>query len=329
MVTIRDVAQEAGVSITTVSAVLRGREKIQRINEQTSRKVRDAASLLGYRPNRTAAALRSRRSGIIGIEMPLNSQFGNALFATILQEKLAERSCQAIFAFHNSLKDGGTALANLISHKIDGLISWHYDKILEAAELPMVFYYTHPHYPQYDSVAPDHAFYCKHVIACARKGRHRRIAYFLHDPIRYRILKDSAERYGIEVESLGHRNILTPEKAMREAEMLFRRKEFPTLFLANDELALGIYAAAEKNALSIPADVSVIGMDNLSFSSFMHPKLSTFRLKMEESAEIMIDLLLRRIEDPSRTSEHLMLPMDFIMRDSVLKHESLPGACNR
>ena len=108
---------------------------------------------------------------------------------------------------------------------------------------------------------------------------------------------------------------------MREADRLFKRGEFPTLFLSNDELALGIYAAAEQNGLSIPSDVSVIGMDNLSFSSFMHPKLSTFSLKMEKSAEIMIDLLLRRIEDPSRASEHLMLPMDFIMRDSVQKNE--------
>lgn len=297
---IRDVAREAGVSVTTVSHVLNN-VKYARASEETRARVRAAAQSLGYRPNRIARSLRLQRSEMIGFlseDIATTPHAGRIILGA--QEAAREAGLTLVLVnTSRSSNDVSQEAQVLLRQQVDGVLyATMFHRVLTTpdrlAEVPSVLIDAEDSTGRIPGVVPDEAGGASTAVGELVSYGHRKIGFLTNDEdvpaTRGRLLgyRESLERAGIAFDpSLVIARTSETAGGHEAALELLSRPDRPTaLFCYNDRMAMGAYRAAAELGLRIPEDLSVVGFDNQEIvADGLFPGLTTVELPHYEMGQ--------------------------------------------
>ena len=301
--TILDVAESAGVSKSLVSLVMRGSPNV---SDEKRQAVLDAADELGYRPNAAARSLARQKSYLVGV---LVSDFGNPFFSEML-EGVEEA---ALLADYRALFNTGSritsreliALDTLLQLRIDGLIlaSPRFDDA-ELSKIPrsvpVVMIGKHTSTTGVDVISDDDRHGSELVVDHLTSLGHERIVH-IHGE---HGAGAAARRSGF-VEAMEQRGLepllvpggFTEDDGAKAAQLVLDLDPLPTaVFAANDVAAIGALQTLETAGLRVPEDMSLVGYDNVGFTSLNHIQLTTVDQPRRAIGTMAVDLLLERLE---------------------------------
>jgi LacI family transcriptional regulator len=332
--TIKDVASRCGVHPSTVSRALSPAMR-HLVAADVSKRIRAAATALGYQPNVTAAGLRTGRSGLIGVLAPdiadpgfppvlsgITETLGAEGYATIVVDVGGDRSRQ------QQLVD------KLIARGVDGLVLATVglnDPVVGhciAAAIPAVLVNRSDAGRRLPAVVTDDEagmrLAVEHLVALG----HRRIGHIAGPQhVSTGALRRAGFKASAKLAGLPARNITvetapayTREAGRLAALRLLDRKPAPTgIVAANDLLALGIYDALSMRGLRCPSDVSVVGHNDMPYVDMLSPPLTTVRIAQREMGSQAALILLEQIANPGAVHRRIMLRPELIVRASTAK----------
>ncbi|MGM0429868.1 MAG: LacI family DNA-binding transcriptional regulator [Pseudomonadota bacterium] len=287
MATIYEVSKLAGVSLATVSRVLNNNTPVR---EATRLKVMDAMAQLGYHPNSVAQSLASKRSNSIGIVVSeLNGPFFGTLLSDIESAFRRAGKHVIIAAGHSDEKLEKESIEFLQSRNCDALIL-HVEAVSD--EFLKELAVKNVEFVLLNRLLDDLSERC--VTLNNQHGGYLATQYLLdHGHQRIGYISGPMWKHDAEQRYLGHLRALA-QYNINPQEMLFYEGDYheaggakgldallqnnPTLtavVCANDEMAAGAMTAAREAGLELPDDLSIIGFDNVNFSHYMFPKLTT------------------------------------------------------
>jgi LacI family transcriptional regulator len=331
-VTLRDVAGRAGVHPATASRALNPETRIL-VSEETTRRVLAAAGELGYRPNPVARSLRTRRSHTVGVLIP---DLNNPLFPPIvrgLDDRLAEAGYVALIG--NT--DGDDERERVVfeqmrARHVDGFVlaTAHLRSPLLAeaarAELPVVLMNRLAEDYSFPSVSVDNERGVRMAVSHLAGLGHRKIAHIAGPQEvstglnRYRGYLSAMAASGLPADPgmVAFARSFSVEEGVRCCrELLGSAGRCTAIAAGNDMLALGCYAALDAAGLSCPADISVVGFNDMPFIDLLHPPLTTVRFPHYQVGTEAAQLLLERIGGHSGPIKILYLAPEFISRGST------------
>jgi LacI family transcriptional regulator len=339
MVTIKDVADKAEVSITTVSHVI---NKTRFVSDELSQRVFLAMRELDYQPNILARSLRSGRTKTIGLVIP---DISNLFFAEI-SRKIEDKGFE--FGYNVILCNTDEDILKeqryinvLISKKVDGIIffstggSSGITKNLIDSDLPLVVADRETLDIDADVVLIDNEKGGYEATRYLLSLNHKRIACISGpSPI-----TPSAQRVEGYKKALIEANIPFDPSLLRmsnfrfeggeeEMQNLMNLSDPPTaVFVCNDMMALGAILAIKKTGKRVPDEISIIGFDNTPLSNFIFPPLTTVSQPIKEMADLIVELLIEkiRIKENRRRDKDLLpkygkyiLDTELIIRESCI-----------
>ncbi|NND84385.1 MAG: LacI family DNA-binding transcriptional regulator [Acidimicrobiia bacterium] len=348
-VTLRDVAEEAGVHISTASRALNP-ETRSIVNEETAKKVSEAASKLGYRPHPFARGLRTNRTNTIGMVVP---DLMNPLFPPIFrgaEAVLAEAGYSVLVANGDNNADTERAVTTtLLERRVDGLIlatarrsGTMLDEFLKA-EIPIVLVnrlrsqapsgHDWPDGADPTNVAgvttDDHDGIGQVVKHLASLG-HRRIAHVAGPSTLLTSMKRrEAYEAWLRIEGLEFDPSLVVEAERFQVDpgaeacqrLLDSGAEFTAIVAANDLIAIGCLDVLRRAGRSVPGDVSVTGYNDMLFMDRINPPLTTVGLPNFEmgsmAARMLLDQLGRDDTKDTKPVSAVSLAPTLVVREST------------
>ena len=326
-----DVAQIAGVSRALVSLVMRDSP---RVSDESRKRVTDAASKLGYRPNLMARNLAARKTMTIGV---LLNDLHNPWFAEVTDgiHAAAERhGYQLILASgRRSPRLESRALDTFLASRVDGIIvagcrlsSARVEAV--ASEVALVSVGRAFAKVSFGSVTTDDAYGARLAVEHLYGLGHRRIAHIDGGkgagaaPRRTGYLR-TMRRLGLADTAQVIAGDFTEEAGARGAERLLRESMLPTaIFTANDLSAVGTIDVIERAGLAVPDDVSVVGFDNTSLAALNHIGLTTIDQPRREMGAAAAGMLIEVINDRSELTDVLMAPSLIVRRTTAPSQRS-------
>ncbi len=328
--TLADLARLAGVSTGTVSRALAGKSLVK---SDTREKIEELARQHGFRLNQVASNLRRKRTGVIGIAIPLGhdrrQQISDAFFMTLLgylADALTEKGYDLMLRRVIPDRDEDWLDRFIGSGMVDGVLvigqSDQYDRIEEVADRyrPMVVWGNHQEGQRHCVVGSDNRLGGTLAAERLLAAGARRLA-FLGDPTatefaaRYTGAKLAAEAQGASMITLPTH--LAPDRMAEEvaANIDGHMDGIDGIFAATDILAMVCLAELSERQIKVPDDIAVVGFDDLPLASQTAPPLTTVRQDIRAGAFGMVDLLLRRLAGEETGS--LVMQPKLIARDSA------------
>ena len=327
---IEDVAQRAGVSTATVSRVLSGKPYV---SEELRIRVVNAAQELDYRPSRVARSLREQRSRIIGL---IISDIQNPFFTAIVRavEDGAYASGHAVFLCNTDEDEAKETLYIdlMLAEHVAGVIlspttgrnpAYHH---LMQAGIPVVAIDRRVHNVPLDTVLVDNVSATRKAVEHLIEQGHRRIGAIVGHlssstgEDRLRGYTDALMAHGIPVSDLLIR-VGTPRSPVGYAAMneLLALPAPPTaVFTGNNLLTAGALRALIDAGVRVPDEMAVAAFDDMEWAIFVRPALTVVAQPTYEIGRMAVELLQKRIGDPRRPPEEVILPAQVIVRDSTL-----------
>ena len=303
-VTIRDVARAAGVSPATVCRALTTPD---RVRDTTRARVLRAADELGYSPNRAARGLVTGRTGNLGIIVP---DLANPFFPGVVKGMQA-RAREADYAvFLADTDEDPTVEADLVrvlGKQVDGIVLCsprmsEEDLRALVGETPVVL--LHRRVGRIPSVTVDNLDGMRQAVAHLSALGHRRVGYvggprtsWSHRE-RLRGLRTATGAAGVELVEIG--NVTPRFSGGVAAADLVLAAGVTAVVAYNDVVALGLLSRFRTRSVRVPAQMSVIGVDDIAMSAMVHPSLTTVALPTEQTGRAGVDLLLALLEEPDR-----------------------------
>lgn len=329
MATIQDVARRAGVSTATVSRVFSNPDIV---SEDTRAAVTAAVESLGYAPNYAAKSLRTLRTDKIVVTVP---DIANPFFSSVIRgvEEAAQAAGYAVLlgdTRHEAEREDLYA-GMLARREADGLIFLGHRLPSTLVELvakkggqaPVVNGCEFSPELGVSSAHIDNAKAAGEAMAYLYGLGHRRIGV-VTGPLASPISRDRLEGAQAVAAAHGASDLLAValgdfsiESGAREARALLTAEQPPTaIFCFGDEMAMGALGAVRELGLSCPGDVSVVGFDDIRYSSFVTPALTTISQPMEqigrEAVRLLLDVLSGKIAEPLS----ITLPHGLVVRES-------------
>lgn len=338
-VTIRDVAQAAGVSPMTVSKVLHGRGENVRVSEATAQHIRQIAEDLNYQPNNLARSLRMQRTQNVGIVFeqwrPISSatQFFALLFDGVTSVAFDRGYSVSICPRLNNIASG----EGVSDGRFDGLIWCKFSKntlterAVQRSRIPVVMLHASPGrnpIPDTNYIVCDNEHGMELAIDHLWKLGHRRIGFVV----------EFGNLGGDETEErvAGFRNALTRRGALVTASDLLIWNEscdelprwFDTdppqtaLIFRSELQALNALAKAREADIKVPDQLSIVGFDSTAACEASLPRLTSIYQPIEEMASKAAELLFDILDGRGRDAQHYTYACGFDTRDSTARPPS-------
>jgi LacI family transcriptional regulator len=330
-ITIKNIAQEAGVSISTVSNVLNGNN--EEMSVETLLRVQQIIERLNYRPNRIARGLVTRRTATIGLIL---AEIETPLFLQALSS--IERDARAagynlLFAHARNPDEERQALALLLEKQVDGFMLLSTSELkddtdledLYSTETPAVIVNRSTRHEEFDQVNWDNEGGVYDAVQHLVELGHQRIAHFLGPQNRAGTqdrLKGylrGLERHQLEAreEFLQNGDYTASPDVWRESTLkLIRLPAPPTAIITSDDTVAGVVIETlREEGLHVPGDISIIGIDDQPFLSFL--SFTTVRLPVLEAGKLAIEMLIHRIAYPETVAKHVILPCPLVKRKTT------------
>jgi len=328
------IAKELGLSKATVSLVLSGKARKNRISEEVEKEVKAFCDKVNYVPNIHAQRVNSKFSGNIGflikrsIRVDLNNPFDdyniNGIMGGIV---LAAENigCRVSVQLYTDDMDESRVFDWLRNHEIDGLIYYGLDmpeewkKTFLEEGRHVVGIGTEPD-ENILSINTDNfeasARLTKQLIA----GGKKKFMYlsgidntFVSDE-RKRGFLSALKENGIEFDN---ENMISGEFSEVIAEKITKEKykDADAIVCANDDMAIGVLKALKSMNINVPKDVAVAGGDNIAISRYVSPPLTTFDNKQHELGASAVETVIKMIK--GKKAENVILSTDIIVREST------------
>ena len=328
--TMKDIARKAGVSVITVSRALNDRPDISR---ETKNRILKIARELHYMPDHLARSLVTRKTKTIGVLVPDNV---DPFYAAVVQgigDECRERG-YGIFLWntHDSANDELEYLRQARQKRADGMLIYpvqadtRYIEELKNTPVPFVFLNRHTEALDFDYVINDnvHGAYMavKHLID---KG-HRRITYVCAKPTassgqeRMYGCRKAVEEAGLPPNAL---EVVVCDETIESCywvvSQLISKKDRPTaMFLWDDRLAIGAIKAILEAGMHIPADIAIVGYDDIEISAYLYPPLTTVRQPTHQIGETAARILLDKLESETGSElRRIVLKPELIARQTT------------
>ena len=339
-VTLVELAQAAGVSVSTVSRALSNGK--YPLKKETRQKILELAQEMGYKPNLIARGLQSSHSHLVGVIVDrMQSPFAAATVEGI-QDGLRHAGYSISIAYSNRDQAIATdAIHSFYSHQVDGIIilnSWLHtfnDPILALQDRPFVFVNRVFGNRIQNCVGPGDRQGARLATQHLVELGHRRIGYIngMEDWIeaqnRLSGYRDVLTEHGLAVdETLIRHGDWGVDSGYEAARELLALEERPTaIFAANDMMAMGTIYAIQKAGLDVPGDVAVVGYDDRDFAAWIRPALTTVRMPSYEMGQAAARLLVQQInkeelEDATQITGQLIVRESCGANASKSLHES-------
>jgi DNA-binding LacI/PurR family transcriptional regulator len=333
--TIRDVAKRAGVSIATVSYVLNDSSE-EVISENAKQRVWTAVRALNYHRAAAAVNLATKRTRNIGIIHYLGqSDVSNPFYSFVIQGVIREamdRDYNLLFSYVDSRYRDTRDLPKMIREaNVAGVlfVGRIYPRMLTDICDSGVAVAAIDHTPRVKGVASIQIdnrgggeLAARHLLELG----HQRFA-FVGCPARGGSISDRSEGFLAHLEAQGIPpedreevacELLTFHEARAQSRDLFRRnKEVTAVFCANDEIAAGVLRAAREMGRSVPADVSVVGFDDIIMSNYTDPPLTTISTDKEQMGRRSTVRLIELVEGTRTDTLEDVVPVSLVERSST------------
>lgn len=338
MVTIRDVAERAEVSVATVSHVINGTRKVA---PDTAARVRRAMEELDYQPNAVAQSLRTRTTHVIGV---LVSDITNQFFATLVRgaEDAAVAAGYSVIVCNSdedpSKEDSYVRL--LLRRKMDGLLiapvrDGASPAVQELTErrMPFVFIDRKTAGVSVDAVLSDNVGGAYRATRHLIERGHRRIGIVLGIPEattteeRLAGYRQALEQAGVPFsEDLVAWGGYRIEGGRQAAVQLLSRPDSPTaIFSTNNLMTVGVLQELFNRGIKIPEGMAVVGFDDLEWAELVHPSLTVVAQRPYEMGHRAVELLLERLGSRGR-EEHTEVRIGVELK--IRRSTSAPSAAS-
>ncbi|MCJ7841495.1 LacI family transcriptional regulator [Lederbergia sp. NSJ-179] len=321
MVSIKDIAKKAGVSISTVSYALNGSPKV---TEKTSKKILEIAKDLNYVPNAAARTLKKRASKIIGAFMP---DYGGPFFGDLLRGMRKTFNQKGYDLIACTGKESHRFLPEGI---IDGaiILDWNFpDKeILRYADLgsKIVVLDRKLYHPNIEHVLLDNRTGTQLALNYLIEKKHQDIVFLTGPENNF----DSKQRLQTALEILKEHPHIDytiysgnfGQSFGEEVAKEFKQKSTPiAIFSFNDDMAVGLYQGFKKTPYKIGKDIHIIGFDNIEVSKYLQPPLTTINYSKQEWGSVAAKQLLQLL-DGNKTQPQL-ISVRLLERQSVNENQ--------
>ena len=340
MITLKDIAKKAGVSVTTVSGVLNNKPSKISISDETKEKVFRIAEGLNYYPNIFARSLRTKITGIIAVIVSdVRDPYFNAIIEGVEQILERKEYYFILISSRNSPARENLYLNKLRRTLVDGLLVLSgmirfTDKMIEElvqSKVPIVFISHKSPHPSISSVELDNFkggfLATEHLI----KLGHSDILH-LTTSRRRSDAQDRLDGYLSAMQKYGLRKMCWIQESSDNLKSgykfmthLLEKDRRPTaVFTFNDRSALGVIKATQNKGLRIPQDIAIVGFDDVPISTYSCPSLTTIRQPSTEMGRRGAELLLKVIKKCDTSAvKHIVFPPKLIVRESsVVKEDS-------
>ncbi|WES66834.1 HTH-type transcriptional regulator GalS [Superficieibacter sp. HKU1] len=340
MITIRDVARQAGVSVATVSRVLNNSALV---SPETRDAVMSAVSALGYRPNANAQALATQASDTIGVVvMDVSDAFFGALVKAV--DIVAQQNQKYLLignSYHEAEKERN-AIEVLIRQRCSALIV--HSKALSDSELSEFLQHI-PGMVLINRLVSGfaHRCVCLDNISGAQMATkmllnhgHQRIGYLGSS---HSIEDDDMRKEGW-LRALQEQDIVAPESWVgvgtpdlqggeaAMVELLGRNSGLTAVFAYNDSMAAGALTALKDNGIAVPQNLSLIAFDDIPLARYTDPQLTTVRYPIASMAKLATELaLLGAAGKLDRNATHCFMPT-LVRRHSVAQRQTVGPITN-
>ncbi len=328
-VTLKDVAERAGVSLKTASNV---KNDWPYVSDETRERVKQAMTELGYRPSRLAESLVTGRSNTIGVIVPdIANPFFSAVFRGC-EDALGQQGYSAFLC--NTDEDPEREqyyIDLLINHGVDGLLLW--GSSLDETELTRYLTGSVPvisvdglaqeGVANFTAVNLDNEAGALAITNHLLGAGHREIGYLsgasrrLPAQERLRGFQRALNEAGIEWdETLLAEGQPTIGGGYGAAIELLQRRRPDALFCYNDLMAVGVMTAARELDYHLPDDLPIVGFDDTLPASLVSPPLTTVRIPKYELGKFAVSALFERLENSDLPSSVVTLPVELRIRES-------------
>ncbi|KAF1304352.1 LacI family DNA-binding transcriptional regulator [Enterococcus saccharolyticus] len=328
--TIRQIAEMAGVSVTTVSQILNN--KGSRFSDATRKKVWDIVNEHQYKPDFFASNLITRHSKTIGMIVPDVTDF---FFSKIVEGAEAYMNPLGYMLIlcnsHQTLEKETQLLRQLAHRSVDGII------LATPNQLPEEYSLKSDRYKKMPLILVDRGINQREagrLIVKEYEGAYQAVSYLIKKGHRdIGMLKESTGYYQLEERYNGYRHALkdagipfrrqwvvpgplTIEGGYNAAKELVR-KGVTAIFCGNDAMAMGCYQAIYEQGKKIPEDISVVGFDGLKLSQYTTPPLTTVEQPTFDIGFTAAKFLVDAIEFPEHRIPNKIFDTKLIIRESV------------
>jgi DNA-binding LacI/PurR family transcriptional regulator len=332
-VTSHDVARRAGVSRTTVSIVLNQSTNVV-LSAETRERVLRAASDLGYRPNSAARMLVKGNTETIGLVISRPEILPHDGFIPQLLLGISRVNQQhgfRVLVEGLDIDDAPRTYQSLVEERrIDGLIVLNPRtddpdlRSLVDRDFPLVLIGSIRHQQEYSVNFSTQSGMDKaagHLIALG----HRRIGAVTFSPqglvatdIRLSSLSKALAGHNIllNTQDVEYGNFSAESGYDAARKLLVKRPDLTAIVAGNDTIAIGVMSAAREQGRVIPRDLSVIGFDDLPFSAYLNPPLTTIRVDAVAQGAAAAGLLIRKLKGEEIEKRRLQVETTFIERGS-------------
>jgi len=329
-VTITDIAKKTGFSIKTVSRVINNSPNVK---EETRRKILKAIEESGYSVNLLAKALKKGKTQTVIVFMDKHGgEYWSSWHNMMIREIISgfRRENYKIIVSPSSgkgvLDDETDGFLFLKSGLADGAVIFDIMrediriKYLRENKIPFVIVgkdldHDDTNYVDLDNYMVGHMG-GEYLI---KKGK-KRIVFMLGSKDfnvnreRAKGFEDACKKYGIEYEVIFE--LKDPEEVYRKVQEKLK-EPIDAFFISGDERAMGAYKAVYEAGLKIPENVAILGIDNLPFSEYLHPPLTTIDQRVKEFAGITVKILLDAMRHWDPKVKRVVIPPRLIERGSV------------
>lgn len=335
MVTLKDIASEAGVSITTVSNVVHNRKS--RVSPELVKKIWEIIEREHYVPSMSARSLAQDHSFIIGAITHMTPQnTGSTMsdpFLSTFVDSIEKRTREeGYYLMVRSVEDAAELDALSRSWRFSGLIltGMFQDAFFDATlnlGIPFVLIDSYVDHPDVCSVGLEDEkggyIATRHLL----ENGHRAIA-FASPTIRpcgviekrLQGYQRALAEYGVSYDpSLVFTQEITVEEGKKLGHLLSAKDEITGIFASADILAAGIMAGLSERDIVVPRDKSIVGFDDNYLSQLTFPGLTTIHQDAEQKGIIATDMILKQLRHEEITDKNVILPVRLIERGSVRK----------
>ena len=343
-VTLKDIAQKANVSISTVSRIINN-DQIKPASKKTSEKVWKIVRELGYVPNvnarnlikgqeGTANSLKTKAIGCIFTST--QDTYNDPFFSQIargIQTEAAKRGYVMGYSYSSCDMNESALYNNITSNRVDGAIilgrfSEDFLKFLKNNIKTLVYAGLNYVNGGFDEVICDgYKAVCRVVEHLISLG-HKDIGYIGSIPgtekinvvneHRFAAYKDTMQQHNLQADKNFIRNVeLSTEEGYNGMKEMLKTGQCPSaVFCANDLVAIGAMKAIHERGFRIPEDIAVVGLDDIEMAAYVRPALTTIHVPKEELGKFAVKILIDKIENGHALPVRIDIPFRLVVRES-------------
>lgn len=330
MVTIKDIARRAGVSPSVVSRALNNKYGVK---ESTRQKILALAREMDYYPNAAARRLVTRKSGMIGVMM---ADISEPFYAQIIKgmEYVASQTGYTLL-FSNSydnLEKTTVFQKMIVAENVDGLVivgsnrqDTKFTWTLLEKKIPFVLIERNLKHENVNCIWIDNVKAAYLATKFLLDKGHKKIAHIAGN-IHNQVTMERLTGYKQALSESGEANVepyifygnyFCQDGYTAMQSVLREYPDCTGVFVANDSMAYGALQAIHEAGLAVPEDIAVVGFDDLEFSAFANPPLTTIRQPRYEMGKKSMEILTSILHGEEKSGINLCLPFELIIRSSA------------